>query len=98
MNKKIIISQAISNNKNLLIKGKSIWHKLMYSKGQGLIGDLYDNEGAITTWNISSADLGAESLLSCCSFVKAISKDWKVILRASTDTDEKPSENSYIKL
>ena len=61
----------------------------MYSKGQRLIGDLYDNEGAIKTWNISSAEynLGAESLLSCYSLVKAIPKDWKVNVRATTDTD-----------
>ena len=37
VNKKSILSQEIFNNKNLLIKGESIWHKLLYSKGMRLI-------------------------------------------------------------
>ena len=32
VNKKSVLSQAIFN-KNLLVKGESIWHKLLYSKG-----------------------------------------------------------------
>ena len=32
VNKKSVLSQAIFNNKNLLIKGESIWHKLLYSR------------------------------------------------------------------
>ena len=55
VNKKSILSQAIFNNKNLLIKGKFIWHKLLYSKGIRPIGDLDDNQGAIKTWNMLSA-------------------------------------------
>ena len=54
-----------------------------------IIGDLYDNEGAIKTWNVLSAEyhLGLESFLSCYSLVKAITKEWKAIFRAYTVTD-----------
>ena len=98
VNKKSVLSQAIFNNKNLLMKGESIWHKLLYSKGVRLIGDLYDNEGAIKTWNMLSSEyhLGPESFLSCYFLVKAIPKEWKVILSASTDTDRNLAfENSH---
>ena len=89
VNKRSILSQAIFNNKNLLKKGESIWHKLLYSKGMRLIGDIYDNEGAIKTWNMLPAEcpLGPESVLSYHSLVKGIAKKWKVIRRASTDMD-----------
>ena len=66
-----------------------------------LICDLYSNEGAIKTWNMLSAEyhLGPESFLSCYSLVKAIPKEQKVILRASTDTDGNlASENSHNKV
>ena len=85
VNKKTVISQAIFNNKNLLIKGESIWHKLLYSQGMRIIDDLSDNEGAIKTWSVLSAEyhLAPESFLSCYAVVKAIPKEWKAILRAS---------------
>ena len=92
---------SLFNNKNLLIKGESIWHKLLYSQGTRIIGDLYDNEGSIKTWSVLSAEyyLGPESFLSCYSLVKAIPKEWKAILRDSTVTDENPaSENVHNKL
>ena len=40
------------------------------------VGDLYDNEGAIKTWDMLSAEyhLGPESFLNCHSLVKAIPK------------------------
>ena len=101
MKKKSILSQAMFNNKNLLMKGESIWHKLLYSKGMRPIGDLYDDKGAIKTWNMLSAEyhLGSESFLSCYSFIKAIPEKWKVILRASTDTDGNlESKNLYNEL
>ena len=71
------------------IKGQSIWHKLLYSKGMRIIGDLYDNEGSIKTWNVLSAEhhLGPEFFLSYYSLVKAIPKEWKAILRSSAVTD-----------
>ena len=56
VNKTTVFSQAIFNNKNLLIKGESIWHKLLYSQGMRIIGDLYDNEGSIKTWSVLSAE------------------------------------------
>ena len=56
VNNKTVLSQAIFNDKNLLIKGESVWHKLLYSQGMRIIGDLYDNEGAIKTWNVLSAE------------------------------------------
>ena len=56
MNTRSILSLAIFNNKNLLIKDEFIWQKLLYSKGMQLIGDLYGNEGAIKTWNMLSAE------------------------------------------
>ena len=83
------------------MKGESIWHKLLYSKGMRPIGDLYDDKGAIKTWNMLSAEyhLGPESFLSCYSFIKAIPEKWKVILRASTDTDGNlESKNLYNEL
>ena len=69
VNKKTVFSQALFNNKNLLIRGESIWHKLLYSQGMRIIGDLYDNEGSIKTWSVLSAEyyLGPESFLSCYS-------------------------------
>ena len=33
VNKTTVFSQAIFNNKNLLLKGESIWHKHLYSQG-----------------------------------------------------------------
>ena len=66
-----------------------------------LIGDLYDYEGAIKTCNMLSAEyhLVTESFLSCYSLAKAIPKEWKTILRASTDTDGNlASENSHTEL
>ena len=89
VNKTTASSQAIFNNKNLLIKGKSIWHKLLSSQGMRIIGDLYDNEGSIKTWNVLSAEyhLGPQSFLSYYSLVKAIPKDWKAILRSSIVID-----------
>ena len=77
LNKQSILSQAIFDNKNLLIKGESVWHKLLYSKGVCL----------------------CVSFLSCYSLVKTIPKDWRVVLRAFTDTDENLAfENSYDEL
>ena len=89
VNKTTVFSQAIFNNKNLLIKGESIWHKLLYSQGMRIVGDLYDNEGSIKTWSVLSAEyhLGPESFLSCYSLVKAIPKEWKAILRSSIVID-----------
>ena len=96
VNKKTVFSQALFNNKNLLIKGESIWHKLLYSQGMRIIGDLYDNKGSIKTWSVLSAEyyLGPESFLSCYSLVKAIPKERKAILRDSTVTDENPASES----
>ena len=73
----------------MLINGESIWHKLLYSQGIRIIGDLYDNEGSIKTWSVLSAEyhLGPESLLSCYSLVNAIPKEWKAILRRSIVID-----------
>ena len=101
MNKKTVFFQALFNNKNLLIKGESIWHKLLYIQGMRIIGDLYDNEGSIKTWSVLSAEyhLGPESFLSCYSLVKAIPKEWKAIIRDSTVTDENlVSENVHNEL
>ena len=72
VNKKTVLSQAIFNNKNLLIKGESIWHKHLHSQGMRIICDLHDNEGAIKTWNVLSAEyhLGPESFLSCYSWLR----------------------------
>ena len=65
----------IFSNRDLLIKVDSIWQKLLYSEIMQLMGDLYDKESVIKTWNMLSAEynLGAESLLRCYSLVKAIS-------------------------
>ena len=101
VNKKTVFSQALFNIKNLLIKGESIWHKLLYSPDMRIIGDLYDNEGSIKTWSVLSAEyyLGPEFFLSCYSLVKAIPKEWKAILRDFTVTDENlTSENGHKEL
>ena len=42
VNKKRILSQGIFNSNNLLIKGESIRHKLLYSKGMRPVGDLHN--------------------------------------------------------
>ena len=54
-----------------------------------IIGNLYDDEGSIKTWNVLSAEyhLESESFLSCYFLVKAIPEEWKDILRSSNVTD-----------
>ena len=91
MNKRSILSQEIFDNKNLLIKGESIWHKLWYSKYMRLIGNLYDNEDAIKTWNMLSVEyhIGSESLLNVFNSLLLLThmKIWHLKIRITNLTD-----------
>jgi len=79
-----VVDQIIWNNRNIVIHGKSLFEKHLFTKGIVKIGDLLSDTGKfLESPKVLEANLSPIQYFKLIGIVDAIPKEWRLIIKES---------------